>query len=424
MYLKLGKHTMGAMIFFSGLLGACAHAGQSPRSGIAVQEIMMLWTAIERSYLIGVETSSPFTLTREVDDFSELVQALPGSQMRRIYRYIPLSNPKIPAPPSPREVEEVLPELIQAFKESVLRDDRERTLALMMDIHESLVYWQWLDLEVEKFAGASYFSLFLIFTFFIAAAALPLWFLHRALERSLSREQAGSVFSRALVLAQEQERSRIAGELHDTVAQDLRYLTLRVGKISRTAGAAERESLCREVAAAQESLMSRVREICDGLVPPDFRFQGLPDALRRLCYDFGGRTGIDCRIDVAENLRLTMDEEMQLQTFRIVQEALTNVEKHAGATETVVTLRNSGPGGKGRGIFISVSDDGQGFLWKPGFQPHTGPLKLKAPPEGMDGHFGIRSMFERCAILKGVLVIESEAGEGTIVCLEVPLEVL
>ncbi|MDR0401978.1 MAG: hypothetical protein LBH35_00145 [Treponema sp.] len=74
--------------------------------------------------------------------------------------------------------------------------------------------------------------------------------------------------------------------------------------------------------------MGWVRDICNGLVPPDFRFLGLPDALRRLCYDFGDRTGIDCRIDVAEHFCLVpMSEEMQLQIFRIVQEARNNVEK-------------------------------------------------------------------------------------------------
>jgi two-component system NarL family sensor kinase len=191
-----------------------------------------------------------------------------------------------------------------------------------------------------------------------------------------------------------------------------------MGKIGRTDSAPERESLCREVAAAQEQLMGRVRGICDGLAPPDFRFQGLPDALRRLCYDFGSRTGIDCRIDLAENLTLEpLDEDMQLQIFRIVQEALINAEKHAGAREAVVVLRNS-DSKKGRGLFVSVSDDGRGF-------PETRDsrsVRYESPPEAEPGHLGIRGMFERCAILNGVLIIESEEREGTMVYLEAPLE--
>jgi signal transduction histidine kinase len=322
--------------------------------------------------------------------------------------------------------------MIFSFKAAVLGGDREQALVLAADIREFMLRWQRMDVEAEKFTSAAYFELFLVFTFFIAAMILTVWFFYRALSRSLEREQAGSVFSRALVLAQEEERSRIAGELHDTVAQDLRYLALRAGKIARTADAAERESLCREIAAAQEKLIDRVRSICDGLVPPDFRFQGLSDALRRLCYDFGGRTGIDCRIDVAEGLNLApMSEDMQLQVFRIVQEALANVEKHAGAAEAIVVLRNSGGSGaardgKARRLFVSVSDDGSGFSLRqnPGLpSTYPGHVKFDTPPAVAPGHLGIRGMYERCAILAGSLTVESEENEGTIVCLEAPLEV-
>jgi signal transduction histidine kinase len=427
--LKL-NHVLRTLILLSGFLGACVPFDDSPDPE-SPAEIVARWTAIERSFLTNPEPPDSDAFTRELEDFSDAVLAFCDSRiyrMYRMYRYMPFARPEEGAASSgsPGEAPEIpaIQELSLAFREAALTGDRTRALVLMLDIHESLIHWQRLDLEVEKFVGASYFSLFLVFMFFIVAAALPLWFLHRALERSLNREQAGSVFSRALVLAQERERSRIAGELHDTVAQDLRYLALRVGKIGRTAAAAERADLCREVTAAQEKLMGQIRSICDGLVPPDFRFQGLPNALRRLCYDFGNRTGIDCRVDMAENLCLEpMNEEMQLQMFRIVQEALSNVEKHAGATETVVTLRNSGGPEKGRGVFISVSDDGRGFRPNPGSSPiRPGPVRLEAPPEGMAGHFGIRGMFERCAILNGALVIESEAGEGTIVYLEAPLE--
>jgi signal transduction histidine kinase len=448
--MKPGTHILCAVLFASFFAGACARSGESSAAEIPVQELVVQWMAVEGSFLTNAGRSSGFI--KKTDGFSESVRAFLGSRMYRTYRYMPLAHPEESAgslPRGPRRAEEFqsVEESIRSFKEAVLSDDRDKALALMLEIREFLIRLQRLDLEAKKFISTSYFALFVVFTFFIAAAALTLWSLHRALEHSLSREQRGSDFSHAMVLAQEQERSRIAGELHDTVAQDLRCLFLRVGKISRTADAAERESLCREVTAAQENLMNRVRSICDSLMPPDFRFQGLPNALMRLCDDFSGRTGIDCRIDIAENLRLdSMNEEMQLQAFRIVQEALTNVEKHAEAEEAVVTVRNSDLGstglghpnadsskgeGKVRGIFISISDDGKGFQGKPGFQrkpgfhpartPYTGPIKLNAPPEGPPGHFGIRGMFERCAILNGTLVIESQAGEGTMVCLEAPL---
>jgi signal transduction histidine kinase len=276
---------------------------------------------------------------------------------------------------------------------------------------------------VKQFITTVYFELFLIC--FTAIMALAVSFLCRALIRSRNRERTDTFFTCALVLAQEEERSRISRELHDTVAQDLRYLALRIGKISRTADHAEREDLCAEVAKAQEELISRVRGICENLGPQDFRFQGLPDALRRLCYDFGRKTGIDCRIDVAENLPPDpLNEKMLLQVFRIVQEALTNIEKHAEATEAVVVVRVVMDKNEmlipinlsGRGVmtlFISISDNGKGFTL-----PEKNERFTACEKEAR--HLGIRGMYERAAILRGALTIESEESEGTFIRLEVP----
>jgi len=152
-------------------------------------------------------------------------------------------------------------------------------------------------------------------------------------------------------LAQEVERARISRELHDTVAQDLRYLSLSMNKISKTENNNEREKLCEDASELQSKLIDKVRNICKYIVPPDFRNQGLPDALRGLCLDFGERTGIDCRIDIEINENgkpIFTDDEKPLQIFRIVQEALTNIEKHAGASEAIVMLRRDGDGGRER----------------------------------------------------------------------------
>ncbi|MDR1390049.1 MAG: sensor histidine kinase [Treponema sp.] len=433
-------------MFFLFFQGACARQNESRQAGIegiegigtggeAIEEIMAQWASIERIFLTSVparDRANPVPvlyasdlssagLIKKIDGLYDSVQAFLGSAVYRMYRYIPLSRTEGSIIPGslPGALEEIqsLGDRTCSFRDAVSRGDREGALVLAVDIQNSLVRWQRLEWELEKFTGSAFLKLFLMFIFFLMIMAAAVWFLRRDLERSLNREKAGSVFSHALVLAQEEERSRIAGELHDTVAQDLRYLTLRMNAIGRAGDRTERERLCREAAAVQKNLMDRVRNICDGLVPPDFRFQGLPDALRRLCYDFGGR-GLDCRIDVADGLVIEpMSEDMQLQAFRIVQEALTNVEKHAGAAEAVVVLRNSG-GENNRGIFISVSDDGRGFS-----AVHSTRVKFNAPPPGVPGHLGLRSMYERCAILRGSLVIESEKGEGTIICLEAPLEI-
>ena len=100
--------------------------------------------------------------------------------------------------------------------------------------------------------------------------------------------------------------------------------------------------------------------------------------------------------------------EKRLQLYRIVQEALTNIEKHAEAKEAIVTMRQAD------GIvYTGISDDGKGFI-----PPLDASGQIKT---GIDKtHIGIISMKERAAILGGRLKIVSEEGEGALVCLEIP----
>ncbi|AEF85767.1 multi-sensor signal transduction histidine kinase [Treponema primitia ZAS-2] len=361
-----------------------------------------LWLAVEQELEAGGQ------FRRSMDDFTAYVGGFLASPVNRIF---PFSQET--------EVRE-LKDLTASFTAALEAGRREDALALVMEIRRALIRWQMVDGELADSINETYLHLFLIFTFLMAVATLAVWQLYRALGHARKREQHGQVFSREMMLALEQERSRIARELHDTVAQDLHYLALRVGKIERVSDARERNDICAEIAAALEGLIRRVRSICDTLVPPDFIFQGLPDALRRLCYDYGKRTGIDCRIDIEDTLRLDpMSEEMQLQCFRIVQEALTNIEKHANASEIVVVvraMRNVQYREDGAGLCISVSDDGKGFdppVYRPGAEGFAG--------GSASAQLGIRGMYERAAILRGRLAIESERGEGTIVKVEIPV---
>jgi signal transduction histidine kinase len=284
-------------------------------------------------------------------------------------------------------------------------------MLISADISDGLIRALTRSGEEKLLAHNVYLRLLLVFTVFITLTVFIILFLYRALKSSLTKEANNSWFSKAVLLAQEEERSRISRELHDTVAQDLRCLSMGMDKIGSCPDAGEREKLCIEAAAAHSALIRKVRDICDFLVPPDFRFQGLSDALRRLCLDYGKRTGIDCRIDIAENLKLeSLSKEKQLQIFRIVQEALTNTEKHASAAEAIVILRS----GSGKNIYACISDDGRGFS-------PPGAKDLQPLTENGVKHLGIRSMNERAAMLGGSLLIKSERGEGTLVCLELPV---
>jgi len=385
--------------------------GHAQNREISILEIMEQWTAIEHAFMekqVSGENNFNF---EEIDALGVSLNAFLNSETYRIFRLAPLSSETdhILGPSKPNEIPEISAAagLLLEFREALSNGETEKALLASADITHNLVMALARSTEAERYAHTAYFRLLLVFIAFIIITALLSLFLSRAITSSIKREAYGSWFSQSVFLAQEKERSRLSRELHDTVAQDLRCLLLGMDKIGNCSDREERVKLCNEAAASHSSLIRRVRDICDYLVPPDFRFQGIENALRQLCLDYGKRTGIDCRVEIAEDVNLErLGEEKQLQIFRIIQEALINVEKHSGATEAIVIIRR----GSDNIIRVGISDDGKGFI--PAYD-------LRMPYE--DAHLGIKGMNERAALVGGSLLIRSEPGEGTLVCLEIPV---
>jgi signal transduction histidine kinase len=315
---------------------------------------------------------------------------------------------------------------VERLKLALPAGDSAALRAAALEIDAAVDQLQMLDTGMSDTIQIQYFGLFFFFSLLVILSVLALWFLSRGLENAVSRERQSRIFSRETILAQEQERSRIARELHDTVAQDLWRLTFRTDSIHKADTEEERRLLCGEVAKGQRELIKRLRSICDTLVPPDFKRRGLPDALRSLCYDFSRRTGIECVITVQEGLGAQpLEADRQLQCFRIVQECLANIEKHAGANEASVLVTGGSPGTSGGGsrgpgkspgrpvLRIQVADNGRGFRAED---------TSSRPRPGAQGRLGLRNMYGRAAALGGSLQIDSKPGEGTRVTLEVPPE--
>ena len=185
-----------------------------------------------------------------------------------------------------------------------------------------------------------------------------------------------------------EERNRLARELHDALTQSLFGLRLRL-EADDVDGA---RSLLEDIFGELRSLILQLR-------PPALERDGLVASLAKHL-DVVGRThGITTRLDAASLGDVDPDAEQAL--FRIAQEALTNVVKHAGATSVTVHLeRTSGA------ISLVVDDDGHGF------DP--------ADPAISARRLGLVSMHERAADLGGSLVVESEVGRGTSIRAEVP----
>lgn len=197
------------------------------------------------------------------------------------------------------------------------------------------------------------------------------------------------------IRGQEEERSRIARELHDTVAQDLRYCK----SLSEKENAKE---LLPQISSILGATIQQVRAMSYNLAPPDITQNDLAANLMSLCAESAEKSGIDFRftlIDGTDTSFLTADEGLNL--YRIVQEALTNILKHAEASEATVMLRNESSNEE-KGLYIFITDDGKGFEPKKNILFATG-----------QKHFGLSGMERRAALIGAKISISSAIGDGT-----------
>jgi two-component system, NarL family, sensor kinase len=202
-------------------------------------------------------------------------------------------------------------------------------------------------------------------------------------------------------LARAEERTRIAREIHDTLAQGLTAIALNIESAMNrleTRPDQARESLGRALTMARENLEEARRSVIE--LRTESRLGGKPlvEALAGLARSFTSDTGVQVRLQALPTQRLPLRTEAEL--FRIAQEALTNVRKHARASGVDMALRRHGAT-----LSLSVQDDGRGFA---------------ARAHHPDSH-GVVGMRERARLLGGRLEIRSTPGKGTRVVARVPM---
>ena len=218
--------------------------------------------------------------------------------------------------------------------------------------------------------------------------------------RDVTQRKRERDFGAKALHASETERKRIARELHDDTAQRLAALLLRLRIIERDAGDARLSALLagfrEEISACAEG----VRRIARGLRPPELEDAGLVAALRAHVRAMREGVGFSVELD-ADPVDELLDAPARLILYRVVQEALSNVLRHSGASAARVSLRSEG--GK---VVAVVVDEGKGFT--------------DGAAGTLGGGLGLIGMQERAAGVGGRVQVESEQGKGTRVTLTLP----
>jgi PAS domain S-box-containing protein len=209
-------------------------------------------------------------------------------------------------------------------------------------------------------------------------------------------------FSEGALRATEEERQRIARELHDDTAQRLATLILRIRRLAMEKNAKKREELLEDVRDEVVDATEGVKRMARGLRPPEIEELGL--ALAITAHVRSLREGADFVVDTElGSVEPYLSDTAKLAVYRIVQEALSNARRHGHAQGALVRLYL-----EGNKVVAEVVDRGEGFL----------------PSRAMErgGGLGLVGMRERATMVGGILTIDSAPGEGTMVRVTVPAQ--
>lgn len=208
--------------------------------------------------------------------------------------------------------------------------------------------------------------------------------------------------SSRILTAHEEERKRIARELHDDTAQAITSILVRLRLLERSAEGAEVLKNVEELRELTSGALDSVRRMAMDLRPASLDDLGLLPALQSYADQFSQSTPIALSLEV-EGLGRRLPRDIELVLYRVFQEALTNVSKHASAKTVLVQVKR-----RGNEVTLVIEDDGDGF----------DPGEL-SPTQGSGlGLFGMR---ERLTLVGGFVEVESEKGKGTRIAARVPL---
>lgn len=203
-------------------------------------------------------------------------------------------------------------------------------------------------------------------------------------------------FSGALLETQEEERRRIAGELHDGIGQNLVVMSNRL-RAMLSGGVTERERILGEIFTVNRETLDQVRGLARNLHPPELDRLGLSVSMARMVERAVADTAIELSLAI-EPVDESLASEQKIQLYRIAQEATTNAVKHAAATRIVVSLR-----AQEQQVELSVEDNGRGF-----------------DPAEADGGLGLATMRRRAALIGAEMVFSAKPGSGTRVHVALP----
>ena len=240
----------------------------------------------------------------------------------------------------------------------------------------------------------------------LAAAALVSLAVYYRISQLQQAQAVQKAFSQQLIASQENERQRIASELHDSLGQRLIVINNMVHLMIRShnKGIPPDGELMQEIGAEAALAIQETREISYNLRPFQLDRLGLTKAVEIVVRTVGSASGIRTASEL-DNIDNVLPKDLRINFYRIVQESLNNIMKHAQATEVAVRItRNE------EKVILSIRDNGIGFN------------TVNRPSSGGKSGFGLTGMEERAHSLGGTFRVRSAPGQGAVMTVEIPVD--
>ena len=265
---------------------------------------------------------------------------------------------------------------------------RELTTIYKTEQNEAQIASQKTDIELLNLQNKNKTQL-LIFGFLGLLVLFGAIMFHRSFLNAKKREQAQQEFSQELIKTQEQERTRIAKDLHDGVGQQIIHLKMKAENNNQT-----------ELSGLAHNALEEVRSISRDLYPVVLAKLGLSDSIEQLLLELDEETDMFVSVEI-DDVNTSFNETESLNLYRFIQESVNNVLKHAKAKTLVVNILKQSDG-----IKILIKDNGEGF---------------EVSDKITQNSLGLKTMAERISMLKGSFAIKSKKTEGTSILVQIPV---
>lgn len=300
--------------------------------------------------------------------------------------------------------ESILP-YVKSLKYAIRGQNSDTQLKFYMLVIDA-DYERYMESCITEQARINRFLFIILGVFFVLVIPIiNLVILYRTKNaRSQIQEIQTAHFAQEIITVQEAERLSLARELHDTVAQDLLCIKMSTESLKRVISKNDTQftAYFSDIIKQETDCLNQIRTICTELRPPELEHLGIKPSLAALCSQFQERTGIHCMYLVSGITHL--DKDLEIHCFRIVQEALNNIRKHAEANEVLVQLTGLG----NKSFSLLVEDNGIGF-------------DLDHIDNSSGSSFGLKGIQERVRSMYGNYNFSTQKGIGTSLFITIPL---